>query len=202
MSTPLGPCFWPLPPLLPTHLSSAWGLCHSPSVVPSTVAPRSPVQSPTLGKNVLTTCSLASGSSKAVAPSIWISGIPLSRSEYASSLAVDPGTFPGHSWWSTQSTATTSAPPRVRRSKSWPHCQSTSKFLDWNQHQQNVNRAGSHTRTSQTLPQTSPVLPSNSGRSQAPLEVSKVLSDSARAFSGAPESTCSVTGVLRCLLGY
>jgi hypothetical protein len=59
-----------LPPLLPAPLSSAWSLSHSPSVMPSVVAPSSAVQSPTLRKNVPTTCSLASRLSKAVAPSI------------------------------------------------------------------------------------------------------------------------------------
>jgi hypothetical protein len=53
-------------------------------------------------------------------------------------------------------------------------------------HQQNVNRSGSHTQTSQTLRSTAPVLLSTSRCSQAPLELSKVLSDSTRAFSGAP----------------
>jgi len=65
------------------------------------------------------------------------------------------------------------------------------QYLTALSHQQNVNRSGSDRQTSQTLPQTTPVLPSNSRCSQAPLELSKVLSDSARAFSGAPESTCS-----------
>jgi hypothetical protein len=64
-------------------------------------------------------------------------------------------------------------------------------------HQQNVNRSGSHTQTSQTLLQTSPALPSNSRCSQAPLELHKVLSDSARVVSGAPESTCSYGGAFR-----
>jgi len=64
-------------------------------------------------------------------------------------------------------------------------------------HQQNVNRSGSHMQTSNTLPQTSPVLPTDSRCSQAPLELSKVLSDSARAFSGAPESTSSYGGAFR-----
>jgi len=64
-------------------------------------------------------------------------------------------------------------------------------------HQQNVNRSGSHTPSSQTLRATSPVLLSTSRCSQTPLEVSKVLSDSARAFSGAPESTCSYGGAFR-----
>jgi len=63
-------------------------------------------------------------------------------------------------------------------------------------HQQNVNRSGSHIQTSQTLLQNSPVLPSNSRCSQAPLELSKVLSDSASAVSGALESTCSYGGAL------
>jgi len=67
---PLGTFVWPLPPLLPARQSSAWGLSHSPSVMPSTVALSNRVQSPTLRKNVQTTCSVAIGSSKAVAPSI------------------------------------------------------------------------------------------------------------------------------------
>jgi len=122
-----------LPPLLPARPSSPWGLSHSPSLMPSTVAPSSPAQSPTLRKNVPTTCSLASWSSRAVTPSICISGIPPPPSEHTSSRAVDPGTFLGHSWWSTRSTATTSTPPRVRRANSRPCCQSMSGFLDWNQ---------------------------------------------------------------------
>jgi len=132
-STPLCASLSTLPPLLPACPSSAYGLFHSRSVMPSTVAPCCPVQSPTLRKNVLTTCSQASRSSQGVALSIWISGIPPPPSEDASSLAIDPGLFPGHSWWSTRSTATTAAPPEVRRANCRPHCHSTSGFLDWNQ---------------------------------------------------------------------
>ena len=66
-------------------------------------------------------------------------------------------------------------------------------------HQRNVNRSGSHTQSSLTLRATSPVLLSTSRCSQTPLELSKVLSDSARAFSGAPESTCSYGGAFRML---
>jgi len=66
-------------------------------------------------------------------------------------------------------------------------------------HQQNVNRSGSHTQSSQTLRLTSLVLWSNSRCSQASLELSKVLSGSARAFSGAPECTCSYGGAFRML---
>jgi len=51
-------------------------------------------------------------------------------------------------------------------------------------HQQNVNRSGSNAESSQTLRVTSPVLLSTSRCSQTPLELSNVLSDSARAFSG------------------
>jgi len=122
-----------LPPLLTARPSSAWGPSHSPSVMPSMVAPSSPVQSPTVRKNVPTTCSLASRSSKAVAPSIWISWMPPPPSEHASSLAVDPGAFPAHSWCSTRSTATTSAAHGVRRAKSRLRCQLTTGFLDCNQ---------------------------------------------------------------------
>ena len=51
-------------------------------------------------------------------------------------------------------------------------------------HQHNVIRSGSHTQSSQTLRATSPALLSTSRRSQTPLELSQVLSDSARAISG------------------
>ena len=61
-------------------------------------------------------------------------------------------------------------------------------------HQQNVNWWGSNTQSSQTLRATSPVLLHTSSCSQAPLELSNVLWHSARAFSGAPESTCSYGG--------
>jgi hypothetical protein len=64
-------------------------------------------------------------------------------------------------------------------------------------HQQNVNQSGSHPQTSRTLRSTSPVLLNNSICSQPPLDICKVLSDSARAFSGAPESTCSYGGAFR-----
>jgi len=66
-------------------------------------------------------------------------------------------------------------------------------------HQQNVIRSRSHTQTSQTLRVPSAVLLSTSRCSQPPLELCKVLSDSARAFSDAPESTCSDEGALRML---
>ena len=65
--------------------------------------------------------------------------------------------------------------------------------------QQNVNRSTSYTHTSQTLRLPSPVLLCTSSSSQAPLRRCKVLSDSARAFSGAPESTCSDGGAFRTL---
>jgi len=66
-------------------------------------------------------------------------------------------------------------------------------------HQQNVKPSGSHMQTFQTLQLTSPMLPSTSRCSQPPLELSKVLSDSAREFSGAPESTCIYGGAFRML---
>jgi len=66
-------------------------------------------------------------------------------------------------------------------------------------HQRNVHRSGSHTLSSQTIPSTSPVLLSKSRSSQAALELCKVLSDCARAFSGAPECTSSYRGVIRML---
>ena len=121
-----------LPALLPACPSSAWHLSHLPSVMPSMGAPSSLVQFPTLRKNVPTTCSLGSRSSKAAALSLWISGTPLPPSKLASSLAIDPGSFMGHFWWSTLCTATTSAPPGVHRARSLLRCHSTSGFLDWN----------------------------------------------------------------------
>jgi len=65
--------------------------------------------------------------------------------------------------------------------------------------QQNINRSGSNMQPSQTLPATSPVLSSTSRCSQTALELCNVLSDCARAFSGAPESTCSYGGAFRML---
>jgi hypothetical protein len=56
-------------------------------------------------------------------------------------------------------------------------------------HQQNVILSGCHTQTSQTLWQPSPLLLSTPRCSQPLLELCKVLSDSARAFSHAPQST-------------
>jgi len=64
-------------------------------------------------------------------------------------------------------------------------------------HRQNVNRSGSHRQTFQTLWSIPPVLLSHSWCSRAPLELSKVLSDSSRAFSDTPESTCSYGGAFR-----
>jgi len=66
-------------------------------------------------------------------------------------------------------------------------------------HQLNVNRSGSNMQPSQTLRATSPVLPSTSRCSQTALELRNVLSDSARAFSCAPESTCSYGGAFSML---
>jgi hypothetical protein len=54
-------------------------------------------------------------------------------------------------------------------------------------------------QSSQTLQATSPVLLSTSRCFQTPMELSKVLSESARAFSGAPESTYSYGGAFRML---
>jgi hypothetical protein len=68
-----------------------------------------------------------------------------------------------------------------------------------NLHQQNVIRFGSHTQSSQTLRAIFPVFLSTSRLSQTLLELSKVLSDSSRAFSGTPESTCGYGGAFRML---
>jgi hypothetical protein len=64
-------------------------------------------------------------------------------------------------------------------------------------HQQNVNRSGRHTLTSQALRSTSPVLLSTSRCSQASLELSKVLVNSVRVCSGAAHSTYSDGGGFR-----
>jgi len=60
----------------------------SPLEMLSTVTPSSPIEPPTVRKNIQTTSSLASWSSKVLAPSIWISGTPPSPSVHPSSLAV------------------------------------------------------------------------------------------------------------------
>jgi len=64
-------------------------------------------------------------------------------------------------------------------------------------HLQNVNGSRSHMQTFQTHQSTTPVLLNLSRRSHPPLELSKILSDSARAFPCAPESTYSDKGTLR-----
>jgi len=66
-------------------------------------------------------------------------------------------------------------------------------------HQENVNRLLSNTQSSQTPWATLPALLSTSGCSQTPLKLSNVLPYSARAFSCAPESTCSCRGAFRML---
>jgi len=68
------------------------------------------------------------------------------------------------------------------------------------QRQQNVIQSGSYMQSSQTLWATSLVLLSTSRCFQTPLELSKMVSDSARAFSGASESSCSYGGAFRMLL--
>jgi len=65
-----------------------------------------------------------------------------------------------------------------------------------------VNRSRSNTQSSQTLWAISPVHLSTSRCSQTPLELSKGFSDSARAFSGAPESTCSCGGAFKMLQDF
>jgi len=67
------------------------------------------------------------------------------------------------------------------------------------EHQQNVNRSGSNTHTSQTLWLTSLVLLSTSRCSQAPLQLGKVFSEFARTFSGAHKRTWSDGGAFKML---
>ena len=66
-------------------------------------------------------------------------------------------------------------------------------------HPQNVDRSRSNTQCSDTLRATSPLCLSTFKYSQTPLQLSKILSDSARAFSGASESTCCYEGAFRML---
>jgi len=66
-------------------------------------------------------------------------------------------------------------------------------FLCWI-HQQNANRFRSHMQTSHRLWAISAVLVSTARCFPAHLELSNVLTDSARAFPGASESTCSYGG--------
>jgi len=90
----------------------------------------------------------------------------------------------------------------------WRRCQggsgdgikTSTKCEKCSEHQQDVNRSGSHIQTSQTLSSTTPVLLDSSRCSQVPLELSKRLSDSTRISSGAPESTGSYGGAFRILL--
>jgi len=70
---------------------------------------------------------------------------------------------------------------------------------NWGEHQENVKRSISYIHTSQTLQLTSPVLLSTSRYLQAPLQLSKELSDTASPFSGASESSCSNGGEFRML---
>jgi len=68
-------------------------------------------------------------------------------------------------------------------------------------HQQYVHWSGSNIQSFQTLLATSPVVQRTSRCSQTPLELSNVLSDSARALSDSAESTCSYGGAFRILRG-
>ena len=65
--------------------------------------------------------------------------------------------------------------------------------------QQNVNQSGSNMQSSHTLRATLPVLLITSRCSQTPLELGKVVSDCARAISGALDSTRSYGGTIRIL---
>jgi hypothetical protein len=73
--------------------------------------------------------------------------------------------------------------------------------MAWNMNvnQHNVTQSRSNTQASQTLSERSPVLISNSKCSRAPLELCKLLSDSARAFASATGRTCSDGGAIRML---
>jgi len=66
-------------------------------------------------------------------------------------------------------------------------------------HEENVKRSGWNRQSAQTLQVTSPVLRSDSWSSQTLQKLPTMLADSARAVSGAPESTCSNAGAFRML---
>jgi len=76
-----------------------------------------------------------------------------------------------------------------------------SKNFCW-AHQQNVNRSGSNMQSSQTLLTTLPVFLSTCKCLQTPLELSNMLPDSARPFSGAPKGSCTDRGAFRMLWDY
>jgi len=80
--------------LLPAHPSSTWGLSSSASWMYSTVAPSSPIWSPTSRRNILMSSSLASWLLIAVAASIWIYEVQ-PPSEHTSTLAVVQVHFQG-----------------------------------------------------------------------------------------------------------
>jgi len=63
----------------------------------------------------------------------------------------------------------------------------------------NVIHSRSHQQTSQILGLTSPALLSTSSFSQPLLELSKVLADTDRAFSGDPKTSCRYGGAFRML---
>jgi hypothetical protein len=86
----------------------------------------------------------------------------------------------------------------ARMEQDWRHT-SVLWLREDGEHQPNIDRSESQMQTSQTLCTTSPVLICTSRCSQATLELSNVLSDSARAFSGVPESACSYGGGFRML---
>jgi hypothetical protein len=69
-------------------------------------------------------------------------------------------------------------------------------------HKQNGNRFKSNMQSSQTHRAPTPVLWSVSGCSQTPLELTTVLPDAARAFSGAAEITCNSGGVFWMLCNF
>lgn len=66
-----------------------------------------------------------------------------------------------------------------------------------NIHHQKLNGSECHIKPSQTLQSTLLVLFSNCRCSQNPLELNKVFSDAAEAFSGATETICSNGGTLQ-----
>jgi len=92
---------------------------------------------------------------------------------------------------------------QMHRTRRTNHCRPKTEYLldGWPQkvHQQTVIRSGSYTQTSLTIWLPLPVLLSTSRCSQTPLELYKVLSDSARAFSCAFESSWGCGGTFRIL---
>jgi hypothetical protein len=126
--------------LLSAYPSSTWCLFHSLWVMPSMVAPSSPVQTPTLRMHI----PWRSPPDQYIVWSSHTKYIYITYGvqhpwKYASSWTVKPGTFPGHSGWSSQSSAITCTDPGSGRAQSRMCCKSMSGFLECHHGQPNAS---------------------------------------------------------------